>query len=79
MTLKRIAFLQEILKFVGLDGRLHLDWISSAEARKFVRVISDFTEKIKKLGPSPLSTVIKSITVEKKCKSGLEAENVGGR
>jgi F420-non-reducing hydrogenase iron-sulfur subunit len=55
MTIKRITFLQELLAFLGLEGRLHLEWISSAEAHKFVRVITDFTEKIRMLGPNPLS------------------------
>jgi F420-non-reducing hydrogenase iron-sulfur subunit len=55
MTIKRITFLQELLAFMGLEGRLHLEWISSAEAQKFVRVITDFTEKIRMLGPNPLS------------------------
>jgi F420-non-reducing hydrogenase iron-sulfur subunit len=40
---------------MGLDDRLHLDWISSAEAQKFVQVVTDFTEKIRALGPNPLS------------------------
>jgi F420-non-reducing hydrogenase iron-sulfur subunit len=40
---------------MGLDDRLHLDWISSAEAQRFVQVVTDFTEKIKELGPNPLS------------------------
>ncbi len=55
MTIKRITFLQEFLGFLGLEGRLHLEWISSAEAQKFVEVVTRFTEKIKALGPSPLS------------------------
>jgi F420-non-reducing hydrogenase iron-sulfur subunit len=55
MTVKRMRFLQQLLKFVGLDGRLHLEWISSAEAQKFVRVVTEFTEKIKNLGPNPLA------------------------
>ena len=55
MTIKRITFLQELLAFMGLEGRLHLEWISSAEAQKYVRVITDFTEKIRTLGPNPLS------------------------
>jgi hypothetical protein len=55
MTVKRMRFLQELLKFIGLDGRLHLEWISSAEAQKFVRVVTEFTEKIKALGPNPLA------------------------
>jgi len=50
-----MTFLQNLLKFVGLDDRLHLDWISSAEAQKFVQVVTDFTEKIRALGPNPLS------------------------
>lgn len=55
MTIKRITFLQELLAVVGLEGRLHLAWISSAEAQKFVQVMTDFTEKIRALGPNPLS------------------------
>lgn len=55
MTIKRMRFLQDLLKFMGLDDRLHLDWISSAEAQKFVQVVTDFTEKIRVLGPNPLS------------------------
>ena len=47
--------MQEMLKFIGLEGRVHLEWISSAEAQKFVRVVTDFTEKIRALGPNPLS------------------------
>ncbi len=57
MTIKRITFVQEMLKFMGLEGRLHLEWISSAEAQKFARVVTDFTEKIKLLGPNPIGTL----------------------
>ena len=54
MTIKRMTFLQELLSFMGLEGRVHLEWISSAEAQKFVQVVTDFTEKIRSLGPNPL-------------------------
>ncbi len=47
--------MQELLKYMGLEGRLHLAWISSAEAQKFIQVVTEFTEKINKLGPNPLS------------------------
>ena len=50
-----MTFLQELLAFMGLEGRLHLDWISSAEAQKFVQVVTSFTNKMQSLGPSPLS------------------------
>jgi F420-non-reducing hydrogenase iron-sulfur subunit len=55
ITIKRIRFLEELLKFIGLEGRLHLEWISSAEAQKFAQVVTDFTKKIKALGPNPLA------------------------
>ena len=47
--------MQELLAFMGVKGRVHLEWISSAEAQKFVQVISDFTETIRSLGPNPLN------------------------
>jgi F420-non-reducing hydrogenase iron-sulfur subunit len=56
MTVKRITFLQGLIRFVGLEDRLSLVWISSAEAQKYVRAITEFTEKIRRLGPSPLRT-----------------------
>jgi hypothetical protein len=55
MTVKRVSFLQDLLAFIGLEGRLHLAWISSAEAQRFVQVVTEFTEKIRGKGPSPLS------------------------
>ncbi|SMD08724.1 Methyl-viologen-reducing hydrogenase, delta subunit [Desulfocicer vacuolatum DSM 3385] len=64
MTIKRITFVQEMLKFMGLEGRLHLEWISSAEAQKFARVVTDFTEKITHLGPSPIAGQTRSISME---------------
>jgi|UniRef100_A0A7C3UXK9 F420-non-reducing hydrogenase iron-sulfur subunit len=55
MTVKRINFLQELLKFTGFDPeRLHLEWISAAEGPKLAQTVRDFTEKIRKMGPSPL-------------------------
>jgi len=38
-----------------LEGRLHLEWISSAEAQKFARVVTEFTEAIRAMGPSPIT------------------------
>lgn len=55
MTKKRMTFLKELLPLMGLGGRLRLEWISSAEAQKFVKVVTEFTEHIRELGPSPLA------------------------
>ena len=78
MTIKRIAFLQELLSFMGLEGRLHLDWISSAEAQKFVQVVTSFTEKIKSLGPSPLSGNFDLSAIASSCEAAQNAVSVEG-
>lgn len=44
----------EALKYLGLDGRLRLEWVSASEGARFAEVVKEFTEEIKKLGPSPL-------------------------
>jgi len=54
MTAKRIVFLRELLSFIGVVERIHLAWISSAEAGKFVQVVTEFTEKIRAMGSSPV-------------------------
>ncbi|MFT5697337.1 MAG: coenzyme F420-reducing hydrogenase delta subunit [Desulforhopalus sp.] len=64
MTIKRMRFLQELLGFVGIDGRLHLEWISSAEAQKFADTITNFTEKIRGMGPSQFTRALTAPEVE---------------
>ena len=59
MTVKRVRFIQELLRFVGLEGRVHLEWISSAEAGKFVQVVTEFTETIRRLGPNPIQRTVR--------------------
>lgn len=57
MTIKRVAIVQELLKFTGFQAeRLHLDWISAAEGVKFAELVRTFTQKIRELGPSHLRT-----------------------
>ena len=65
-----MTFLQEFLALMGLEGRLHLDWISSAEAQKFVRVVTEFTEKIRALGPNPLKRKLEPAIMEINSETG---------
>ncbi len=52
-TRRRMALLKNLLKFMGLEEeRLEVNWISGSEAQKFQQTVSDFTEKIHKLGES---------------------------
>jgi F420-non-reducing hydrogenase iron-sulfur subunit len=54
MTLKRLTFVEGLLRFAGYDpDRLRLEWISAAEGAKFAEVVRDFTEKVCGLGPAP--------------------------
>jgi F420-non-reducing hydrogenase iron-sulfur subunit len=40
---------------LGLEPeRVALEWVSSAEGGRFAQIITEFTERIKALGPSPL-------------------------
>ena len=45
---------RELAGLLGIEPeRLRLEWISSAEGRKFAEVIREFTEHIRALGPAP--------------------------
>ncbi len=55
-TRRRIALLRMMLKQYGLNkDRLGLEWISAGEGQKFQETIKGFVDRIKELGPSPLS------------------------
>jgi len=55
-ALEQFAKTREIVHLLGIeDGRLRLEWISAAEGARFAQVINEFTEQVRKLGPSPLS------------------------
>jgi F420-non-reducing hydrogenase iron-sulfur subunit len=46
-----------MLEDFGLEPeRFRLEWISSSEAQKFADVMTDMTETLKSLGPSPYTT-----------------------
>ncbi len=48
---KRYVLLKELLKFVGFDeDRLNLVWASAAEGKLFAEEMTEFTEKIRKMG-----------------------------
>jgi coenzyme F420-reducing hydrogenase delta subunit len=52
---KRVAYTQKILDEVGVGGeRLAMYNMSAAQGPRFVEVANEMTEKIKKLGPSPI-------------------------
>jgi F420-non-reducing hydrogenase iron-sulfur subunit len=51
-TVKRIPLLRNLLGYAGIDpDRLRLEWVSAAEAPRFVQITTEFVERIRELGP----------------------------
>jgi coenzyme F420-reducing hydrogenase delta subunit len=41
------------MEFVGLEpGRIKLDWVSASEGDRYSKIVTEFTETIRELGPS---------------------------
>lgn len=51
-TLRRHTVLKNMLKEFGIEEeRLRLDWVSASEGDKFVRVVSEMIDDVRRLGP----------------------------
>ena len=49
---RRFAVMQELLFFLGFEReRVRLDWVSASEGARFARVVTEFTEQVRQLGP----------------------------
>ena len=54
-TKKRFALLRRMLPVIGIEAeRIFLDWVSASEGARFQKVITDFVEGIRRLGPNLL-------------------------
>jgi len=54
---KRADAIKLMLQDFGIEeDRFRLEWVSASEAARFAQVMTDFTETIKKLGPSPFKS-----------------------
>lgn len=52
---------QRVVRLLGLeDERLRLEWISAAEGVRFAQVVNEFTDSIRRLGPSPIGRAAKA-------------------
>jgi coenzyme F420-reducing hydrogenase delta subunit len=50
---KKYAMLVKFLELIGFDNRVRLEWVSASEGTRYGAVVTEFTEHIKSLGPSP--------------------------
>lgn len=56
-TQRRFGALMEALSHTSLGNeRIHLEWVSASEGKRFGEVITDFTNHIKELGPNPVNS-----------------------
>ena len=56
-TEKRAEAINLMLEDFGIEEeRFRLEWVSASEGPRFAQVAKEFTEQIKKLGPSPYKT-----------------------
>ena len=66
-TRERMANLEVLLKKIGIEKeRFRLHWISASEGKQFAELITEFTEGVKKVGPSKIPK--KLGVIELKCK-----------
>ncbi len=51
-----MAILKTIFETLGLDSeRVHLEWISASEGKKFADTAKKITEETKQQGPNPIA------------------------
>ena len=49
---RRFALLRPFLDYLGIEReRLHIEWVSASEGKRFSQLISSFTEELTRLGP----------------------------
>lgn len=59
-TEKRLKFIKSIIEDLGIEKeRVLLMWVSASEGNIFAEKVKEFTNAIKKLGPSPLKVLKK--------------------
>jgi coenzyme F420-reducing hydrogenase delta subunit len=49
---KKFDMLVKLLKLIGFENRVRLEWVSASEGTRYGAVVTEFTEHITSLGPS---------------------------
>ena len=68
------ALVRKVLRDVGInEERVFLDWASAAEANLYVKLITEFTQKMKDLGPLGEAEGIEPDELKARLEKALEA------
>ena len=58
-TNRRIKLLKKLIGEMGVEpNRIKFEYISASEGQKFAKVVTEFVDELKKLGPSPIKEII---------------------
>ena len=55
-AIMKFDLVKRLLSFINFENRVRLEWVSASEGKRFAEVVTDFTNHIKELGPSPTGT-----------------------
>ncbi len=70
---ERVENTKKILESIGMDpARLRLEWVSASEGPKFVDLVKEFSDDIRKKGPNPVKS---NPTASQGGKEVAQAEN----
>jgi len=83
---RKIKMLKKLIALTGLEPeRLKLEWVSASEGQRFAKVVTEFTEQIKKLGSSPVAgrnpnrKILENLQVAKSAASDFKLRVLVGR
>jgi len=83
---RKIKMLNKLVALTGLEPeRLRLEWVSAAEGQRFAQIVTEFTEQVRKLGPSPIAgknpnqTILKNVLAAKEAAADSRLRVLVGR
>ncbi len=70
------SLVSKVLKDIGIrEERFSIQWASAAEAPRFVKLITNFTQQMKELGPIGQAEGLSPEEVKERLQKGLDAVN----
>ncbi len=75
-TVHKIELIKKLIERAGLDpDRLRLEWVSASEAIRFAEVMKEMSQRIKELGPNPVSGKSPDLEILEQLLIGRNAAN----
>ncbi len=68
-AMMKFDLVKRLLSFINYEKRVRLEWVSASEGKRFAEVVTDFTNHIKELGPSPTGTDNPDLVLVEKLKA----------